>query len=120
MGGNTGTPVKGGLCAGTMRTVIVVCFCPRQGAFGGVASAVACVDVFFDFIDLRGCIGADGAYAVSSITFCPSQPRSHPGSASTFAIRRWGGTAGDHPAPRRGACSGGYGASDHQGHRTEV
>ena len=31
------------------------------GGFCVVASAVACVDFFFDFVALRGCIGADGA-----------------------------------------------------------
>ena len=60
-------------------------------------------------------MGADGTYALAAITFCPSQPRPHAGSAST-----WGGTAGDHSCPRTGTGSGGYGASDHQGHRTEA
>ena len=119
-GGNTGMPVAGGLCAWTMRTGDCRSFLPPTGGFCGVASAFACVDFFFDFIALRGRIGADGAYAVAAITFCPSQPRSHAGSASTFAIRRWGGTAGDRPGSRTGTGSGGYGASDHQGHRTEA
>jgi hypothetical protein len=102
-----------------MRTGIVVRFAP-DGGFCDVASAFACVDFFFDFIALRWRIGADGAYAVAAITFCPNQPCPHAGSASTFAIWRSGGTAGDHPCSRTGTGSGGYGASDHQGHRTEA
>jgi hypothetical protein len=111
----------------------------RAGGFCVVASAVACVDFFFDFVALRGCIGADVAFTVATIASYPSQPHSRAGSASTFA-NRWRGTAGDRPhgdnastfAPRSrrgtaadrpgsGAGAGSrHTASDHPGHRTEV
>ena len=113
----------------------------RQGGFCVVASASACVDFFFDFVALRGCIGADGAFTVAAIASCPSQPRSRAGSASTFAphsrrgtagdhprgrnantfaIRRWRGTAGDRPGSGASAGSSGHAASDHPGRRAEA
>jgi hypothetical protein len=110
-----------------------------MGGFCEVASAVACLNFFFGFIALRGCIGADGAYAGAAITFCPCEPRSHAGSTRTFAPSDWRGTAGDGPwcgnagtsrgrrgaagdrsRSRTGAASSGYEASDHQSHCTEA
>jgi hypothetical protein len=67
------------------------------GGFCVVASASACVDFFFDFVALRGCIGADGAFTVAAIASCPSQRRSCGGNTSTFAPRGRRGTAGDRP-----------------------
>ena len=90
------------------------------GGFCVVSPASPCVDFLFDFVALCGCIGADGAYAVAAIIFCPSQPSPHAGSASTFAIWRRGGTASARPGSRTGTGSRGHGASDHQGHRTEA
>ena len=74
----------------------------RQGASVSLRPRSACVDFFFDFVALRGCIGADGAFTVAAIASCPSQRRSRGGNASTFAPRSRRGTAGDRPArPQR-------------------
>jgi hypothetical protein len=98
-----------------------------------VASAVACVNFFVDFVALRGCIGADVAFTVATIASCPSQPHSRAGSASTFAPRSRRGTAGDRPGSGNAStCAGDrrssgpgarrsrHKASDHPGHRAEV
>ena len=95
-----------------------------------IASASACVDFFFDFVTLRGCIGADGAFTVAAIASCPSPRRPRGVNASTFAprddnpgtyaIRHWRGTAGDRPRSRAGARRSGHTASDHPGYRAEA
>jgi hypothetical protein len=90
----------------------------RQEGFCVVATASACVDFFFDFVALRGCIGADGAFTIAAIASCPSQRRSHSRNANTFAIRRWRGTAGDRSGA--GAGSGGHAASNHPGRHAEA
>ena len=77
----------------------------REEGFCVVATASACVDFCFDFVALRGCIGADAAFTVAAIASCPSQrcsrggntstrrrtagDRPRGGNANTFAIRRW-------------------------------
>jgi hypothetical protein len=92
----------------------------RQGGFCVVASASACVDFFFDFVALRGCIGADGAFTVAAIASCPSQRRSRGGNTSTFVPHSRRGTAGDRPSSGAGAGSSGHAASDHPGRRAEA
>jgi hypothetical protein len=110
----------------------------RQEGFCVVAAASGCVDFFFDFVALRGCIGADGAFTVAAIASCPSQRRSrgctfaphsrrgtagdHPRGrdAITFAIRRWRGTAGDRPGSGAGAGSSGHAPSDHPSRQAEA
>jgi hypothetical protein len=117
------------------------CCLPRRGNLCVIVSASACVDFFFDFVALRGCIGADVAFPVATIASCRSQPHSRGGSASTFAprsrrgkagdrpgggsastfaIRRWRGTVCDRPSSGPGARRSGHTASDHPGHRAEV
>ena len=98
----------------------------RQEGFCVVATVSACVDFFFDFVALRGCIGADGAFTVAAIASCPSQRRSRGCTfaprgrgAITFAIRRWRGTAGDRPGSGAGAGSG-HEASDRPGRHAEA
>ena len=87
----------------------------RQGGFCVTASASACVDFFFDFVGLRGCIGADGAFTIAAVASCPSQRRSRGGNTS---IRR--GTAGDRPGSEAGAGSSGHAASDRPGRHAEA
>ena len=88
----------------------------RQEGFCVVATASACVDFFFDFVALRGCIGADGAFTVVAIASCPSQRRSR---GCTFAPHSRRGTAGDHPGSGAGAGSG-HEASDRPGRHAEA
>ena len=68
----------------------------QTGGFCVVASAFACVDFFFDFVALRGRIGADGAFtgaAVASSIGRTARRR----RAGTFALYGWRGAAGDRP-----------------------
>jgi len=91
-----------------------------QEGFCVVAAASACVDFFFDFVALRGCIGADRAFTIAAIASCPSQRRSRGGNTSTFAPHSRGGTAGDRPGSGAGAGSSGHAASDRPGRHAEA
>jgi len=90
-----------------------------QEGFCVVATASACVDFFFDFVALRGCIGAD-AFTVAAIASCPTQRRSRGGNTGTFARRSRRGTAGDRPGSGAGAGSSGHAASDRPGRHAEA
>jgi hypothetical protein len=99
----------------------------REEGFCVVATASACVDFCFDFVALRGCIGADGAFTVAAIASCPSQRRSRGCTSAprgrdaiTFAIRRWRETAGDRPGSGAGAGSSGHEASGRPGRHAEA
>jgi hypothetical protein len=87
----------------------------REEGFCVVATASACVDFCFDFVALRGCIGADGAFTVAAIASCASQRRSRGGNTSA---RR--GTAGDRPASGAGAGSFRHAASGRPGRHAEA